>query len=119
MALPIQWVDVTDEAPQLGPAAVPPNIQDKILRLVNNRINTDDLAPEDAEMGALMLACHFGELWRRKGQSGIVQAERIDAAGINLTYMAKVLNDPLEATSYGEQYLTIIQGSTARVGFVL
>jgi hypothetical protein len=113
----IEWADVVDMAPQLN--VVLPGAQRAILLLVNNRINIDDLAPEDADMAARYLAAHFGELWRRKGQSGIVQSERIAATDIQLTYMAKVLNDPLEATSYGEQYLTIIAGSIARVGFVL
>jgi hypothetical protein len=112
------WSDVTALAPQL--AVVDITAQAMILAYVNDTVNVPLFGGESSSRTKLvrvMLAAHFGELQRRQDQGQVI-GETVGTTSIAIQYERRADPEALRETSYGAQYLGLINASAARVGFV-
>jgi hypothetical protein len=124
----INWTSVTDYYGGLS-TGVPPNVQTDALAYANRVVNVARMGGEDhqrTKLARVHLAAHWGLTWQKQNDSTVsaedVVEETIGASSITLTYAQRSLVpdniEELTETTAGRAYLSLVNRSACRVGFV-
>jgi len=114
----IDWDDVEAIAPELS--TVSADAQTMILAYVNDALDVSLFGGEDAAKTKLIrvyMAAHRGAMTQRNGVGGSVSSQSV--GGISRSYGTVGGGaDDYNSTAYGQEYLSLIRNSPARIACV-
>ena len=119
----IVWGDVIAHASALED--VPDIVRADALEFANTQLKVSLFGGEASiktRLARIYLAAHLGQLWVDRsgsGAGGDVQSETFGADSITINYgETDMSEDALKQTAHGRAYLSIVNMSAARVGFI-
>lgn len=119
----ITWSNVTAHYAELS--TVGATVQTDLLAFVNASIDPEMFDGESGyrtKLARINLAAHFAAptLTSAIGPAGVVSSESADGLSISYAVMTAALGDPsmLGTTKYGQAFLSLVNTSAARGGWV-
>lgn len=113
----IAWSDVTAHDGSLS-ALTDTTVRADILAYVNGTLNVSKFGGEASiktRLARIYLACHMGELWRRRNDptadDAEVASETISGESIAISYARDASADSLKETTPGRAFLSITKSA--------
>jgi hypothetical protein len=111
----ITWEMVTDVAGELE--NLDTFAQEAALKYVNTKLDAGNFGGEESgelQLARILLAAHFGTMFKRRGRGGPVSAE--SAGGLSRSYAFPMWARRWDLTPYGMQFAAMASVTPARAG---
>lgn len=116
----ITWQNVVDFFAEQ--ATVPLNTQNSILAHVNTALSVSNFLNGETDvqlrLARIYLAAHFGELATPAAAGDDISSKTVSKDSLTVSYATAMSGEELAKTTGGALYLSIVNSTPARVGFV-